>query len=97
LGGWLEDVDTVSYTILIRVENCTFALAKEASSHPTSPGSSSPIVAGAGSDANLPSLALAKLAIFNPDEYILIRVENCTFALAKEASLHPTRLGSSYQ
>ena len=33
----------------------------------------------------------------NLDEYILIGIENCTFALAKEASSHPPRPGSSYQ
>ena len=29
--------------------------------------------------------------------HILIGIENCTFANAKEASLHPTHLGSSFQ
>jgi len=70
--GWLTQSAffashySVICTILIGIEICNFAFAKEASSHPTRPGSSFSIVPGAGSDANLSSLALAKLQISIP-------------------------------
>jgi len=57
--------------ILLPLESWSFALAKEASSYPTHPDSSFSIVSWVGSDANLPSLALANSPIFKWKEYIL--------------------------
>ena len=45
----------------------------------------------------LGTLFLAVLSGYKRYAHILIGIENCTFALAKEASSHPTRPGSSFQ
>ncbi|MBS0651180.1 MAG: VWA domain-containing protein [Verrucomicrobia bacterium] len=62
--------DCSQASILLTVGSSSFALAEGAPSHPSCPGSSLPIVTGAGSDANLPPSTLANSPTFNSQHSI---------------------------
>ena len=68
-------VDQRHEHILVPLESQSFALAEEASLHPTRPGSSFSIVTWAGSNANLPPSALANSLTFQWHQYILLPLQ----------------------